>query len=70
MTARSRERGSHAGRPRGNGLPFTVPGLQSLGTLVSVAVVLFGLGAEVELLLGEARPRFRRRPLVPAVTPG
>ena len=31
MTARSRERGSHAGRPRGNGLPFTVPGLQSLG---------------------------------------
>ncbi len=36
MTARSRERGSHAGRPRGNGLPFTVPGLQSLGSLVSV----------------------------------
>ncbi len=36
MTARSRERGSHAGRPRGNGLPFTVPGLQSIGTLVSV----------------------------------
>ena len=36
MTARSRERGSHAGRPRGNGLPFTVPGLHSLGTLVSV----------------------------------
>lgn len=25
MTARSRERGSHAGRPRGNGLPFTLP---------------------------------------------
>ncbi len=36
MTARSREQGSHAGRPRGNGLPFTVPGLQSLGMLVSV----------------------------------
>jgi cell division protein FtsI/penicillin-binding protein 2 len=36
VTARSRERGSHAGRPRGNGLPFTVPGLQSLGMLVSV----------------------------------
>ena len=36
MTARSRERGSHAGRPRGNGLHFTVPGLQSLGSLVSV----------------------------------
>jgi len=29
VTARSRERGSHAGRPRGSGLPFTVPGLQS-----------------------------------------
>lgn len=29
MTARSRERGSHAGRPRGSGLPFTFPGLQS-----------------------------------------
>jgi cell division protein FtsI/penicillin-binding protein 2 len=29
VTARSRERGSHAGRPRGNGLPFAVPGLQS-----------------------------------------
>jgi cell division protein FtsI/penicillin-binding protein 2 len=27
VTARSRERGSHAGRPRGNGLPFTFPGL-------------------------------------------
>jgi len=27
VTARSRERGSHAGRPRGYGLPFTVPGL-------------------------------------------
>jgi len=36
VTARSRTRGSHAGRPRGNGLPFTVPGLQSLGSLVSV----------------------------------
>ena len=37
MTARSRERGSHAGRPRGNGLlSFTVPGLHTLGTLVSV----------------------------------
>lgn len=32
MTARSRERGSHAGRPRTYGLPFTVPGLSSLGT--------------------------------------
>jgi cell division protein FtsI/penicillin-binding protein 2 len=32
VTARSRERGSHAGRPRGNGLPFTVPGLQNLST--------------------------------------
>ena len=29
MTARSRTRGSHAGRPRGNGLRFTVPGPQS-----------------------------------------
>ncbi|HEY1627475.1 MAG TPA: NTF2-like N-terminal transpeptidase domain-containing protein, partial [Streptosporangiaceae bacterium] len=36
MTARSRERGSHAGRPRGNGLSFAVPRLQSLGSLVSV----------------------------------
>ncbi len=27
MTARSRERGSHAGRPRGNGFPFPVPGI-------------------------------------------
>jgi cell division protein FtsI/penicillin-binding protein 2 len=27
VTARSRERGSHAGRPRGYGLPFTVRGL-------------------------------------------
>ena len=32
MTARSRERGSHAGRPRSYGLPFTVPGLSGLGT--------------------------------------
>ena len=32
MTARSRERGSHAGRPRGSGLPFTVPGLQGPGS--------------------------------------
>jgi cell division protein FtsI/penicillin-binding protein 2 len=32
VTARSRERGSHAGRPRGNGLPFTVPGLSGFGT--------------------------------------
>ncbi len=32
MTARSRERGSHAGRPRGNGLPFTVPGLSGFGS--------------------------------------
>ena len=31
MTARSRERGSHAGRPRNYGLPFTVPGLPGLG---------------------------------------
>jgi cell division protein FtsI/penicillin-binding protein 2 len=34
VTARSRERGSHAGRPRGHGLPFTVPGLP-LGTVRS-----------------------------------
>lgn len=27
MTARSRERGGHAGRPRAHGLPFSVPGL-------------------------------------------
>ena len=32
MTARSRERGSHAGRPRSYGLPFTVPGLPGLGS--------------------------------------
>jgi cell division protein FtsI/penicillin-binding protein 2 len=32
VTARSRERGSHAGRPRNYGLPFTVPGLSGLGT--------------------------------------
>ena len=32
MTARSRERGSHAGRPRNHGLPFTVPGLSGRGT--------------------------------------
>lgn len=32
MTARSRERGSHAGRPRSYGLPFTVPLLSVLGT--------------------------------------
>ena len=32
MTARSRERGSHAGRPRNYGLPFTVPGLSGLGS--------------------------------------
>ena len=31
MTARSRERGSHAGRPRNYGLPFPVPGLPGLG---------------------------------------
>jgi cell division protein FtsI/penicillin-binding protein 2 len=35
VTARSRERGSHAGRPRGTGLPFTVPGLH--GTPVNGA---------------------------------
>jgi cell division protein FtsI/penicillin-binding protein 2 len=35
VTARSRERGSHAGRPRTYGLPFTVPGLTSLGASVS-----------------------------------
>lgn len=35
MTARSRERGSHAGRPRTYGLPFPVPGLNSRGTSVS-----------------------------------
>ncbi len=35
MTARSRERGSHAGRPRSPGLPFNVPGLSGLGTLGS-----------------------------------
>ena len=33
MTARSRERGSHAGRSRGYGLPFAVPGLSGLGPL-------------------------------------
>jgi cell division protein FtsI/penicillin-binding protein 2 len=32
VTARSRERGSHAGRPRNHGLPFPVPGLSSLGS--------------------------------------
>jgi cell division protein FtsI/penicillin-binding protein 2 len=35
VTARSRERGSHAGRPRGNGLSLTGFGLPSLGTLTS-----------------------------------
>ena len=35
MTARSRERGSHAGRPRTYGLPFSVPGLSVRGTSVS-----------------------------------
>jgi len=35
VTARSGERGSHAGRPRGSGLPFNVPGLSGLGTLGS-----------------------------------
>jgi cell division protein FtsI/penicillin-binding protein 2 len=35
VTARSRERGSHAGRSRSYGLPFTVRGLSSLGTLGS-----------------------------------
>ena len=38
MTARSRERGSHAGRPRGYGLPFAVPGLSGLGTAPPKAV--------------------------------
>ena len=37
MTARSRERGSHAGRPRGNGLPFTVPGLRASGRCLGQA---------------------------------
>ena len=31
MTARSRERGSHAGRPRGSGLPFATQGLPTQG---------------------------------------
>ena len=36
MTARSHEPGSHAGRPRNPGFPFTVPGLSSLGTSASL----------------------------------
>ncbi len=35
MTAHSRERGSHVGRPRTHGLPFTVPGLSGPGTSAS-----------------------------------
>ena len=36
MTARSHEPGSHVGRPRNPGFPFTVPGLSSLGTSASL----------------------------------
>jgi cell division protein FtsI/penicillin-binding protein 2 len=70
VTARSRERGSHAGRPRGNGLPFTVPGLQSLGTLVSVRHG--GRSTEVppDVTLTAAGPVGAVGPAVSGVVPG
>ena len=59
MTARSRERGSHAGRPRGYGLPFTVPGLSSLGTAPPNAAGYAPPPAETQL---PARPADTQRP--------
>ena len=58
MTARSRERGSHAGRPRGYGLPFTVPGLSGLGTAPPNATD-YAPPAETQL---PARPADTQRP--------
>jgi cell division protein FtsI/penicillin-binding protein 2 len=61
VTARSRERGSHAGRPRAYGLPFNVPGLSSLGTL--------GSARSGGRTAGPAVPDVSRPPEVP-VLPG
>jgi cell division protein FtsI/penicillin-binding protein 2 len=49
VTARSRERGSHAGRPRGYSLPFPVPGIgSSTATRQTKAAERDGAGTQTE----------------------
>ena len=69
MTARSRERGSHAGRPRGNGLPFTVPGLQSLGSPGGPRTPVNGAAPPIDTLTPGGSQQTAPRP-APARPPG